>query len=151
KATTTDLGNPIAPLAIAGVDPLPGAVQADALALYHHPEVGFDALAPVFLAELEARATAAHLSDFLHLPFAARVQVCLGGLDFNNPTRLVWEAAAAVPFTAFCAAALIKNATAATACGYRVMGLPGTAPNGYRHYSYNRRLSVERTQSGSLP
>ncbi len=150
KATRTDLGNAIAPGAIAGVDPLPGAVEADALALYHHPEVGFDALAPAFLADLEARAVL-HGGDFLHLPFAGRVQACLAGLDFNNPTRLVWEAAAAVPFTAFCAAALIRNATAARACGYRVMGLPGIAPNGYRDYSWGRKLSDERTSTGSLP
>ncbi len=147
--TQTDLGNPIHPLAIAGVDPLPGAVEADALALYHHPEVGFDALAPAFLAELEARSLL-HGGDFLHLGFDARVAACLGGLDFQNPTRLIWEAAAAVPFTAFCAAALIPNATAAQACGYRVMGLPGVAPNGYPDFSYRRRLSTERTHTGSL-
>jgi hypothetical protein len=150
KATKTDLGNAIHPLAIAGVDPLPGAVQADALALFHHPEVGFDALEPVFLSDLEARSLL-HAGDFLHLDFAGRVQVCLSGLDFNNPTRLVWEAAAAVPFTAFCAAALIRNATASQTCGYRVMGVPGTAPSGYRNFSYARKLSTERTTTGSLP
>jgi hypothetical protein len=150
KATRTDLGNAIHPLAIAGVDPLPGAVQADALALFHHPEVGFDDLEPPFLADLEARSLP-QAGDFLHLDFNSRVQVCLSGLDFNNPTRLVWEAAAAVPFTAFCAAALIRNATAAEACGYRVMGLPGPAPDGYRDYSYRRKLSTERTPAGSLP
>ena len=79
------------------------------------------------------------------------MQTCLAGLDFANPTRLLWEAAAAVPFTAFCAAALIRNATAARASGYAVMGLPGTAPNGYRGFSYGRRLSPERTRTGSLP
>lgn len=150
KATKTDLGNAIHPLAIAGVDPLPGAVQADALALFHHPEVGFDSLQATFLTDLEARALP-HGDDFLDLDFAGRVQVCLSGLDFNNPTRLVWEAAAAVPFTAFCAAALIRNATASHACGYRVMGLPGTAPAGYRDFSYGRKLSTERTTTGSLP
>jgi hypothetical protein len=150
KATTTDLGNPIDPLAIAGVDPLPGAVEADSLALYHNPEVGFDALEPAFLAELEARSLL-HGGDFLHLGFDARVQVCLEGLDFSNSTLLIWDAAAAVPFTAFCAAARIRNATAAEACGYRVMGLPGIAPNGYSGFSYRRRLSTERTRSGSLP
>lgn len=149
-ATRTDLGNAIAPLAIAGVDGAPGAVQADALALFHHPEVGFDALAPAFLAELETRSLE-HGDDFLHLGFDARVQTCLAGLDFANPTRVVWEAAAAVPFTAFCAAALIRNATAAQACGYRVMGLPGSAPGGYRDFSYGRALSTERTAGGSLP
>lgn len=150
QALKTDLGNPIYPGTIAGVDPLPGAVQADALALYHNPEVGFDALEPAFLGELEARSLL-HGSDFLNLGFSGRVATCLAGLDFNNPTRLVWEAAAAVPFTAFCAAALIRNATAAQACGYRVMGLPGVAPNGYGGFSYRRRLSTERTRTGSLP
>jgi hypothetical protein len=150
KASQTDLGNAIDPLAIAGVDALPGAVEADALALYHHPEVGFDALEPAFLAELETRSLP-HGADFLHLGFADRVSVCLAGLDFANPTRLVWEAAAAVPFTAFCAAALIRNATSARASGYAVMGLPGIAPNGYSDFSYSRRLSPERTRTGSLP
>lgn len=150
KATRTDLGHPIDPRAIAGVDPQPGAVQADALALYHHPEVGFDALAPVFLAELETRSLT-HGGDFLSLGFPARVATCLAGLDFANPTRLVWEAAAAVPFTAFCAAALIHNATWHDASGYRVMGLPGTAPGGYRDFSYRRKLAIERTRHGSLP
>jgi enediyne biosynthesis protein E8 len=150
KASRTDLGNSIHPLAIAGVDRLPGAVQTDALALYHHPEVGFDSLAPPFLGELETRSLP-HGGDFLHLSYSARVQVCLGGLDYGNSTRLVWEAAAAVAFTAFCAAALIRNATAARASGYRVMGLPGTAPNGYRKFSYRRRLNRGRTKRGSLP
>jgi hypothetical protein len=150
KTTTTDLGNSVDPLAIAGVDPLPGAVEADALALFHHPELGFDALEPGFISELEARSLV-HGGDFLHLDFDARVQVCLGGLDFGNPALLVWEAAAAVPFAAFCAATLVRSATAAKACGYRVMGLPGTAPNGYRDFSYRRRLNVERTRTGSLP
>lgn len=150
KVIRTALGAAIDPLAIAGVDPLPGAVEADALALYHHPEIGFDALAPAFLSELETRSLP-HGGDFLHLGFAARVEVCLAGLDFQNNTRLVWEAASAVPFTAFCAAALIHNATSALAPGYRVMGLPGTAPNGYRGFSYGRRLSKERTKHGSLP
>ena len=74
----------------------------------------------------------------------------MGGLSFDNPSRQVWEAAAAVPFTAFCAAALVPNATADRASGYRVMGLPGTAPGGYRRFSYGRRLSRERTHRGYL-
>src|SRR5690348_13716402 len=53
KAAKTDLGNEIHSLAIAGVHPQPGAVEADALALYHHPQIGFDSLAPPFLADLE--------------------------------------------------------------------------------------------------
>lgn len=150
KATRTDLGNGIHPLAIAGVDAAPGAVETDALALFHHPEVGFDALAPAFLGELEARSLL-HGGDFLHLGFDARVKTCLDGLHYGNPTRLVWEAAAAVPFTSFCAAALIRDATSAKSSGYRVMGLPGVAPDGYGGFSYRRRLSVERTRTGSLP
>jgi hypothetical protein len=150
RVAVTSLGHTIDPLAIAGVDYAPGAVEADALALYHHPEVGFDALAPAFLADLEVRSLL-HGGDFLHLGFDARVKTCLSGLDFSNPTRVLWEAAAAVPFTAFCAAALIRNATAADAPGYRVMGLPGVAPDGYRDFSYGRVLSAERTRTGSLP
>lgn len=150
RTPRTDLGHPIDPLAIAGVDPLPGAVQADALALSHHPEVGFDPVAPAFLADLEATSLP-HGGDFLHLDFATRVQVCLTGLDFSNPSRELWELAAAIAFIAFCAAPLIRNATAKQACGYRVMGLPGPAPNGYRDYSYGRQLSAERTKAGSLP
>ena len=150
RVDRTDLGNPIDPLAIAGVDPLPGAVQADALVLSHHPEVGFDPLAPGFLSDLEARSLP-HGGDFLHLDFPARVQVCLDGLDFSNPSRTLWELAAAIAFIAFCAAPLIRNATAQQASGYRVMGLPGVAPNGYGDYSYGRRLSTERTRAGSLP
>jgi hypothetical protein len=145
----TDLGNAVAPGAIAGVDPLPGAVEADALALYHHPETGFDALQGPFLADVQSRA-ASRGADFLHLSFDDRVQVCLAGLSFDNPARVLWEAAAAVPFTAFCAAALIPEQTAAKASGYRVMGLPGAAPNGYSGFSYGKALSRERTADGSL-
>src|SRR6266480_4628782 len=106
KAATTDLGNEIHPLAIAGVDALPGAVEADALALFHHPLIGFDALEPALLADLSARSLPQG-ADFLDLPFDKRVGVLVAGLDFDNPARVVWEAAAAVPFTAFCAAALV--------------------------------------------
>jgi len=150
RVAATETGAAIDPLAIAGVDPLPGAVEADALALYHHPEVGFDSLAPTFLSDLESR-SASQGSDFLHLSFDRRVQVCLAGLDFGNQSRLVWEAAAAIPFTAFCAAALDPRQSAATAVGYRVMGLPGVAPTGYRDFSYRRILSYEITRAGSLP
>lgn len=150
KVATTGLGQEVDPLAIAGVDDLPGAVEADALALYHHPETGFDALEPVFLTALEAQALP-HGGSFLDLGFDARVATCVEGLAFTNPARLVWEAAAAVPFTAFCAAALIRNATSDEAVGYRVMGLPGVAPQGYHDFSYRRVLSQERTQTGSLP
>ena len=149
KAAKTDLGNEIHSLAIAGVHPQPGAVEADALALYHHPQIGFDSLAPPFLADLESKSLAQG-ADFLSLSFDGRVKTCVAGLAFDNPTRILWEAAAAVPFTAFCAAAMIPNATAAKASGYRVMGLPGVAPKGYRSFSYRRKLSRERTKKGYL-
>jgi hypothetical protein len=149
RVTRTDLGHAIHPQAIAGVDRLPGAVQADALALYHHPETGFDALAPAFLADLQGRSLP-HGGDFLSLRWPDRVAVCIAGLSFSNPDRTLWEAAAAVPFTAFCAAALVRDQTARHASGYRVMGLPGRAPNGYADFSYGRRLARGRTRHGSL-
>jgi hypothetical protein len=150
KASRTDLGDEIDPLAIAGVDPQPGAVEADALRLYHDPLVGFDALAPAFLSDLSGRALEQG-APFLMLPYEKRAAAVLSGLSFDNPSRTVWEAAAAVPFTAFCAAAEHEIGTSANASGYRVMGYPGAAPNGYRRASYGRRLAVERTRRGSLP
>jgi hypothetical protein len=150
KVDRTDLGDEIDPLAIAGVDPEPGAVEADVLRLYHDPLIGFDALEPAFLADLSGRALAQG-GPFLTLPYEKRVAAVLSGLDFGNGSRTLWEAAAAVPFTAFCAAAEHPIGTSANASGYRVMGYPGAAPDGYRGFSYGRRLAVERTRRGSLP
>lgn len=146
----TDLGDPIHPQAIAGVDAEPGAVEADALRLAHNPKIGFDLLSPAFLAELEVFA-ATQGGLFLDLNYEKRQAACVQGLAFSNPTRLVWEAAAAIPFTAFCAAATQVNATDETASGYRVMGHPGTAPHGYVHHSYRRKLNSGRTTKGNLP
>jgi hypothetical protein len=152
----TELGNPIHSKAIAGVDPEPGAVETDALLLARNPKVGFDVLAPAFLAELQTRALTQG-GAFLDLDYAARERACIAGLAFSNPIRAVWEAAAAVPFTAFCAAANIPNAdgrpNARTnrSAGYRTMGHPGIAPRGYRDFSYGRRLNRGRTRTGSLP
>jgi len=150
KATTTDLGNEIHPLAIAGVDSEPGAVEADALLLYHDPLIGFDALEGPFLSELSARSLARG-APFLNLTFEQRVEVCLEGLAPGNPSVLVWEAAAAVPFTAFLAAAEQSEATIDTSSAYQVMGYPGTAPNGYAEFSYRRKLALELTRRGYLP
>jgi hypothetical protein len=149
RVATTESGKPIHPEAIAGADKLPGAVETDALALYHHPKTGFDTLQPAFLADLTARAGG---RPFLTLSFAERTKVCIAGLSFDNPNRVLWEAAAAVPFTAFCAAALSEEQIASKAAGYRVMGLPGRS-NGYspRRASYGRKLATERTRTGSLP
>jgi hypothetical protein len=149
-ATHTDLGDEIHPQAIAGVDPEPGAVEADSLRLYNDPLIGFPTLAPPFLADLNARALTVGQKPFLLLDFDKRTATAMSGLAYDNPNRVLWEAAAAVPFTAFCAAATQPGATAATASGYRVMGLPGTAPGGYRNFSYGRRLARERTKRGSL-
>jgi hypothetical protein len=150
RATRTDLGDEIHPQAIAGADPEPGAVEADALRLYTDPLIGFPTLAPPFLADLNTRATTVGGAPFLLLDFDKRTQTALSGLAYDNPNRTLWEAAAAVPFTAFCAAATQPNATDKTASGYRVMGLPGTAPGGYRNFSYKRKLARERTKKGYL-
>jgi hypothetical protein len=149
KVAKTEFGDDIHPQAIAGVDPEPGAVEADVLRLYHHPLTGFDALEPALLADLSTRSLAQG-GTFLSLDYDKRVAVCLSGLSFDNPTRVVWEAAAAVPFTVFCAAALHPIGTSDNSVGYSVMGYPGAAPRGYRNFSYNRKLSKERTKKGYL-
>jgi hypothetical protein len=150
KATLTDLGHEIHPKAIAGVHGEPGAVETDALALFHHPLIGFDALEAPFLAELETRSLLRG-GQFLDLNFANRIEVMKAGLAATNPSVTVWEAAAAVPFAAFMAEATLPNASIDTASGYQVIGHPGIAPNGYADYSYRQKLSRERTSNGSLP
>ena len=136
RVDVTATGQPIHPQAIAGVDDEPGAVEADALMLFHHPLIGFDTLAAPFLADL-----ALHTGgDFVALDYAGRERACISGLSFDNPLRVLWEAAAAVPFVAI----------AATKTGTTMMGYPGAAPHGYRDFSYRRRLSRERTKHGSL-
>jgi hypothetical protein len=146
KATHTDLGDAIDPRAIAGVDPLPGAVEADVLRLFQDELLGFPTLAPAFVADLTARGGA-----FLLLDYDGRSKVVEQGMSFDNPDRLLWEAAAAFPFLAFCAAGAVPDATWGTSCGYRTMGLPGAAPRGYHGSSYRRKLATERTRHGSLP
>jgi hypothetical protein len=155
KVAKTDLGDPIHPQAIAGVDPDPGAVEADALRLYHDPLIGFDALEPAFLGELSLRSLPQG-GAFLTLPYEKRVEVVKSGFDASNPTRLLWEAATAVPFTAFCAAAVHPFGTSRNASGYKVMGYPGGGPNDapvmYPYsFSYRRKLSRSRTKKGYLP
>ena len=150
RVSVTETGAPIHPKAIAGMDSLPGAVEADALKLSHNTKIGFDLLAPVFLSDLEAQSLL-HGGDLLSLSWPKRVATLEQGLDFGNPVRLVWEAAAAVAFTAFCAAGVARSQTERDACGYRVMGLPGAAPGGYARASYRRVLSREVTKHGSLP
>ena len=149
KAEKTDLGDEIHPDAIAGVDDEPGAVEADVMRLYHHPLTGFDALEPAFLADLSTRSLQQG-GPFLGLDFDSRSAVLLQALSFDNPDRVMYEAAAAVPFTAFCAAAIHEVGTAKNASGYRVMGYPGAAPQGYRRYSYGRKLAREFTKKGYL-
>jgi hypothetical protein len=151
KVKRTDLGDEIHPLAIAGVDTTPGAVEADTLRVYKDPLVGFSALAGPFLSDISTRSLQEGNPSFLMLSFAQRTRVCLQALSFSNPDRTLYEAAAAVPFTAFCAAAEHPIGTSRNASGYRVMGYPGAAPNGYTGFSYRRKLSKERTGKGSLP
>src|SRR3954468_7660122 len=81
KASKTDLGDAIHPQAIAGVDPDPGAGEADVLRLFHDPLIGFDALEPAFLTDLSTRSLAQG-GDFLSLSYDKRVQAVLGGFDF---------------------------------------------------------------------
>jgi hypothetical protein len=135
---------------IAGVDSEPGAVQADALAVYHDSRIGFDTVSAAFLADLQARSLL-HGGPFLNLTFPQRVAVCVDGLASSNPTSLVWDLAAAVPYAAFLCTVLQKNATIDTSSGLQVMGHPGIAPNGYADFSYKKPLSKERTSTGSLP
>jgi hypothetical protein len=149
-ATRTDLGDVIHPGAIAGVDREPGAVEADALRVMSDPLLGFPTLAPVFIADLLPFALAAG-GDFVSLSYEKRAAVVISGMDFGNPLRLVWEAAAGLPYLAFCAGAAQVNATSRTLSGYRVMGYPGAAPRGYRDFSYGRALARERTRKGYLP
>ena len=150
NAERTDLGDEIHPQAIAGADPEPGAVEADALRLYKNPLVGFaPALVGPFLTDLSLRSLQQG-GPFLTLGFDQRVAVCMQALDYSNGDRVLYEAAAAVPFTAFCAAAEHPIGTDEVASGYRVMGYPGAAPAGYRSFSYRRKLANERTKRGSL-
>lgn len=150
KAALTDLGHEIHPRAIAGVDTEPGAVEADALLLGQNEKLGFTTLVVPFLAELEAFA-ALQGGLFLDLDYEARERACVQGLSFSNPTRPIFESAAAVAFTAFCAAATQINPTSATASGFDVMGHPGAAPQGYSDFSYGRQLARELTGGGYLP
>jgi hypothetical protein len=151
KAAKTDLGDEIHPQAIAGVDGAPGAVEADALRVFHDPLIGFEALAGPFLTDLSLRSLQQGNPSFLALNFEQRTAVCLSALDFGNGDRVLYEAAAAVPFAAFCAAVEHPIGTSGNASGYRVMGYPGAAPNGYYGFSYRRKLSQERTKKGYLP
>jgi hypothetical protein len=146
----TELGNPIGPKAIAGVDSEHGAVYTDALLLANNAKIGFSVLAPPLVADITARSLTEG-GQFLDLDYEARERVCIAGLAFSNPERQLWEAGAAIPFTAFCAAGNVPEATAATAAGYEVMGHPGTAPHGYKRFSYRRRLNRGRTRKGYLP
>lgn len=137
------------PGAIAGVDREPGAVEADALLLGKHPRIGFTTLAPALFAELQSRSLAAG-GPFIELDYDGRERVCVGALDFASPNRVIAEAGAAIPFTAFCAAALQVEPRRRDAPGYRVMGHGGAAPNGYRNFSYRRALNRGRTRKGNL-
>lgn len=151
RTRVTQSGAVVQPLAIAGADPRPGAVEADALIVGRSGVAGFHVLAAPFVADLEARALT-HGGPFLSLDYHRRVATCKDGLAFSNPTRPLWELAAFIAFYAFSAAANVPSATAKTSVGYSVMGMPGTAPSGHAGASYGRRLADELApRSGSLP
>ncbi len=150
KVAKTDLGDEVHPEAIAGVDAEPGAVEADALRLGKSPITGYDTLRPTFLADLSTRSLQQG-APFLFLSFDKRVAVVKQGLDFANPGRqATYEASAAIAFAAFCGAGIHPGATDKNFSGYKVMGYPGLAPNGYRYFSYRRRLNRGRTKKGYL-
>lgn len=150
RASRTESGRDIHAQAIAGVDDAPGAVEADALALYQSALFPYRPIAPAFLAELESRSLPQG-GPFLVLPYDARVDVSVQGLSFDNPTRQIWELSALLAFFAFCTGALVTDQAKLVPSGFRVMGFPGAAPEGYWAGSYRRRLGRERTRSGSLP
>ena len=150
KTAKTDLGDEVHPQAIAGVDSEPGAVEADALRLGKSPVTGYDTLRPTFLTDLNTRSLQQG-APFLFLSFDKRVAVVKQGLDFANPGRqATYEASAAIAFAAFCGAGIHPGATDKNFSGYKVMGYPGLAPNGYRYFSYRRKLNRGRTKKGSL-
>ena len=150
-ATRTDLGNPIHPRAIAGADDEPGAVEADALLLAHHPKIGFDTLE----GPLAGRAVGPLADRRRGLPQPrlrgpprdrhrrARVLESRRGSSSRPGPRSRSPPSAPPPPSA--------TRPARPHPGYKVMGHPGTAPHGYRDFSYRRRLARERTRKGYLP
>ena len=140
KATTTDLGKPIHPQAIAGVDHRPGAVETDALAVYQNPKLGFDALTRRRSSPTSSRGRSRRAGRSSRWAGTSACRSASRAWRYDNPTRTLWEAAAAVPFAAFCAAGMAPAQTAEKASGYRVMGLPGAAPGGYWDASCRRKL-----------
>ena len=78
---------------------------------------------------------------------------CMQALAFDNPDRVLWEAAAAVPFTAFCAAGdPARPAPSQERLRLPRDGLPGrgaaTATSGF---SYRRKLARELHEEGLPP
>ena len=105
--------------------------------------------APAFLADLEARSLTAGRPLPRPRLRGARARSASAGSPSRTPTGSSGRPAAAIPFTAFCAAANISaTRPASTAAGYEVMGHPGTAPHGYQDFSYRRRLNRGRTREG---
>ena len=143
----TELGNPIHPQAIAGVDPEPGAVEADALLLAHNPKIGFDALAPRLPRRARGALAAAGRRRSSTSTTTAASAVCIAGLAFANPTACVWEAAAAIPFTAFCAAGdPAPTRPAKTAVGYR-----GDGPSRARRRTATRTSPTAASSTAAAP
>ena len=149
RSTRPRPGAPIHPQAIAGVDPRAGAVETDALALYHHPKTGFDALAPAFLADLDVARAAADVPRARlrrRAPRSARP-----GLAFDNPAAVGvgGRGRGAVH-------RVLRRGAARGADRGEGRRLPRDGPagrsDGYRRaqYSYRRKLARERTTNGYL-
>ena len=131
----------------------PGAVEADALLLYHHPLIGFDALEPAFLADAgDALAAARRPVPRPHLrephrghadaasPRPTRSRAGLGGRA-GRPLHRVLRGGRRS-----------RTRTIDTASG-----LPGDGPSRHRRRTATRTTPTgascrrERTSTGSLP
>ena len=151
KAIRTDLGDEIHPQGDRRrATPSPGAVEADALLLFHDPLIGFDVLEPAFLADLEARSLLRARPVPRPRLRRARRGAASTGSTLSNPTasRLGGgRGGARSPRS--CARPPSTNATIDTASGYQVMGYPGIGAERLRATTrYRRKLARERTDDG---
>ena len=127
----------------------PARCETDALALYHHPQIGFDALEPAFLADLSVRVARRRAATSCRSTSTARVAVCLAGLSFDNPSRVAVGGRGRGPVHRLLRRrdrrpTRPRRRPRATA----VMGLPGAAPNGYAHFSYRQQARPRSGRSG---
>ncbi len=108
--------------------------------IYHDARVGFDALAPAFLADL---ALANGAATSCRGPRGAHGHMPRG-LDFGNPLRTALGGRGG---------GAVRRDRGARGTGTAMIGLPAWAARrraGYRDFSYRRKLARERTKRGSL-